>query len=219
MSVTVQPMPAAAMMYTVQAPPDAVPGKGVTVPPGVAPGGPFQVQAQGAQQYAAQQQQGQPGSKECGQLLLAGEQPNYRITIPITFCMCIPIGEHKLSLTNSRLLAQKSDFCSAGGERASVALNHVTMGVIAKGQPWWSLVYFFAFLTFLSLFNFSWVSFLWFALFVIFYLLRPPAIKFGIDNNPDVGPNNLFDAVNSGYSESDTINLLNHYAIQKQHVV
>ena len=219
MSVTVQPMPAAAMMYTVQAPPDAVPGKGVTVPPGVAPGGSFQVQAQGAQQYAAQQQQGQPGSKECGQLLLAGEQPNYRITIPITFCMCIPIGEHKLSLTNSRLLAQKSDFCSAGGERASVALNHVTMGVIAKGQPWWSLVYFFAFLTFLSLFNFSWVSFLWFALFVIFYLLRPPAIKFGIDNNPDVGPNNLFDAVNSGYSESDTINLLNHYAIQKQHVV
>ena len=224
MSVTVQPMPAAAMMYTVQAPPDAVPGKGVTVPPGVAPGGSFQVQAQGAQQYAAQQQQGQPGSKECGQLLLAGEQPNYRITIPITFCMCIPIGEHKLSLTNSRLLAQKSDFCSAGGERASVALNHVTMGVIAKGQPWWSLVYFFAFLTFLSLFNFSWVSFLWFALFVIFYLLRPPAIKFGIDNNPDVGPNNMFDA--SGNictmccnTESNTAHMLNHYAIQKQHAV
>ena len=236
MSVTVQPMPAAAMMYTVQAPPDAVPGKGVTVntpdghpiqvtvPPGVAPGGSFQVQAQGAQQYAAQQQQGQPGSKECGQLLLAGEQPNYRITIPITFCMCIPIGEHKLSLTNSRLLAQKSDFCSAGGERASVALNHVTMGVIAKGQPRWSLVYFFAFLTFLSLFNFSWVSFLWFALFVIFYLLRPPAIKFGIDNNPDVGPNNMFDA--SGNictmccnTESNTAHMLNHYAIQKQHAV
>ena len=134
--------------------------------------------------------------------------------------MCIPIGEHKLSLTNSRLLAQKSDFCfCVVEEMASVKLNHVTMGVIAKGQPWWSLVFFFAFLTFLSLFNFSWVSFLWFALFVIFYLLRPPAIKFGIDNNPDVGPNNLFDAVNSGYSESDTINLLNHYAIQKQHVV
>ena len=227
MSVTVQPMPAAAMMYTVQAPPDAVPGKGVTVPPGVAPGGAFQVQAQGAQQYAAQQQQGQPGSKECGQLLLAGELPIYRINIPITCCMCIPIGEHKLSLTNSRLLAQKSDFCSAGGERASVALNHVTMGVIAKGQPWWSLVYYFAFLTLLSfilalhgvhlLFGFE--VFVFFVLFVIFYLWRPPRIKFGIDNNPDVGPNNLFDVVNSAYSESDTINMLNHYAIQKQHVV
>ena len=227
MSVTVQPMPAAAMMYTVQAPPDAVPGKGVTVPPGVAPGGSFQVQAQGAQQYAAQQQQGQPGSKECGQLLLAGEQLIYSINIPITCCMCIPIpiGEHKLSLTNSRLLAQKSDFCfCVVEEMASVKLNHVTMGVIAKGQPWWSLVYFFLFLTFLSLFNFSWVSFLWFALFVIFYLLRPPAIKFGIDNNPDVGPNNMFDA--SGNictmccnTESNTAHMLNHYAIQKQHAV
>ena len=227
MSVTVQPMPAAAMMYTVQAPPDAVPGKGVTVPPGVAPGGSFQVQAQGAQQYAAQQQQGQPGSKECGQLLLAGEQPNYRITIPITFCMCIPIGEHKLSLTNSRLLAQKSDFCSAGGERASVALNHVTMGVIAKGQPWWSLVFFFAFLTLLSIILalhgghlfFDGEAFVFFVLYVICYLGRPPRIKFGIDNNPDVGPNNLFDVVNSGFSESEAINMLNHYAIQKQHVV
>ena len=86
------------------------------------------------------------------------------------------------------------------------------------------LVYFFAFLTFLSLFNFSWVSFLWFALFVIFYLLRPPAIKFGIDNNPDVGPNNMFDA--SGNictmccnTESNTAHMLNHYAIQKQHAV
>ena len=222
MSVTVQPMPAAAMMYTVQAPPDAVPGKGVTVPPGVAPGGSFQVQAQGAQQYAAQQQQGQPGSKECGQLLLAGEQPNYRITIPITFCMCIPIGEHKLSLTNSRLLAQTSD-----GEMASVKLNHVTMGVIAKGQPRWSLVYFFAFLTLLSIILalhgghlfFNGEAFVYFVLYVICYLWRPPRIKFGIDNNPDVGPNNLFDVVNSAYSESDTINMLNHYAIQKQHVV
>ena len=230
MSVTVQPMPAAAMMYTVQAPPDAVPGKGVTVPPGVAPGGAFQVQAQGAQQYAAQQQQGQPGSKECGQLLLAGEQLIYSINIPITCCMCIPIpiGEHKLSLTNSRLLAQKSDFCfCVVEEMASVKLNHVTMGVIAKGQPRWSLVYFFAFLTLLSIilafhgghlfFNGEAVVFIF--LYVIFYLWRPPRIKFGIDNNPDVGPNNLFDVVNSGYSESDTINMLNHYAIQKQHVV
>ena len=227
MSVTVQPMPAAAMMYTVQDPPDAVPGKGVTVPPGVAPGGAFQVQAQGAQQYAAQQQQGQPGSKECGQLLLAGEQLIYSINIPITCCMCLPIGEHKLSLTNSRLLAQKSNFCFPGGEMASVKLNHVTMGVIAKGQPWWSLVYYFAFLTLLSfilalhgvhlLFGFE--VFVFFVLFVIFYLWRPPRIKFGIDNNPDVGPNNLFDVVNSAYSESDTINMLNHYAIQKQHVV
>lgn len=205
-----------------------VPGQGRSDPPPVQ-----QPQVYIYQQPApALSPTGPPGGSIGSHNLLPGEQYINHIAVPNLCCLCIPWAEHKLTLTNKRVLAQYDERWVPGPTNiATSKLSDVTAAFVARGKaPFWSTLL-LACVVFSCLINYEnqnsgnnkFVSYVFGVVIVIVYFCacRPPAFKFAVNATQNEA---LFTASGDPMTVccnrmSNNVQLMNDFAAQKEHSV